>query len=135
MFLVKPNFKVPILCCSSIMASLGQTMVQPPQLWHNSGKKTTFFSLTNRALYWQKSAHFPQWSHNSSFTTGTETYTGLVLFILGCRRRWALGSSTSQSRNWTSPTETAMLAATEVFPVPPFPLATATIIQFIFLAV
>jgi hypothetical protein len=46
-------------------------------------------------------------------------------WIEGARNKWELGSSTSQSINWTAPwgSERAKLTAMVVFPVPPFPLA------------
>ena len=55
----------------------------------------------------------------------------MVLFrlMLGDRKIWALGSSTSQSKNWTPLfMERARLVAMVVFPVPPFPLAIEIII-------
>ena len=48
--------------------------------------------------------------------------------MTGFRKRWALGSSTSQSRNCSgSPRATARLVAMVVLPVPPLPLATLMI--------
>jgi hypothetical protein len=54
--------------------------------------------------------------------------TDILSLICGLRKMWAFGSSTSQSRNWTFPRESAKLVAIVVLPVPPFPLATEIII-------
>jgi hypothetical protein len=61
---------------------------------------------------------------------GTGSVTDSLSVNSGIKKRWALGSSTSQSNSATgilSFNETARLAATVVFPVPPFPLAMAII--------
>jgi hypothetical protein len=77
-------------------------------------------------------AYFSTFFAESAFfqvNVGTGVVMVLVSSMVGRRNRWALGSSTSQSSNWTGPfTDTAILVATVVFPVPPLPLAMLIII-------
>ncbi len=114
---------------SSRMAPFGQTSRHPPHEWQSSGKKRTRSCSTVIAPNWQNSPHRPQWSQTVSSTTGTGTVTSVVVAVAG-KKRWRLGSSTSQSTSATRPTLEsvyARLEATMLLPVPPFPLATASL--------
>ena len=113
----------------SMIASSGHTAKHPPQLWQSSGNVRTVFPTTTMALNWQTSAHLPQRLHLLSSTSGTGVVTLIAKSNSGSINKWALGSSTSQSRRIaSSPNTAARLVATVVLPVPPFPLATLMII-------
>ena len=114
---------------SSIIAPSGQTTWHPPQLWQSFGKTRTFLPTTAIALKRQICAHFRHNVHRLLSTAGTKVVIVSLLSILGCRNRWTLGSSTSQSRSVQSPPRLiARLVETVVLPVPPLPLAMLMII-------
>ncbi len=124
-----PASRTPSSRPVSVMAPSGHTAMHPPQLWQSSGKVSTVSPRTAMARNRHISAHFLHWVHFSRSISGTGVVTVLVSWMDGRRNRWALGSSTSQSSNWTGPdTDTARLVATVVFPVPPLPLAILMII-------
>src|SRR5665647_430050 len=78
------------------MVPFGHTSVHPPQEWQSSGKNRTRLASTVIAPYWQNSPHIPQRSQDFSSITGTATFTSVTVAGAG-KKRWRLGSSTSQS--------------------------------------
>lgn len=115
---------------SSLIAPVGQTLVQPPQPWQISLKTRALSPNTARALKAQAFTHSPQPLQSSRSTAGTWIETSRSASKDGFRKKWAFGSSTSQSTNCTGASLAstwARLTATVVLPVPPLPLAIATL--------
>ena len=89
----------------SRMAFLGQTFAHPPQPWHISGKTRGAVPNETMAWYSQNRLHSPQPSQRDSSTCGTGMATVSVPAGVPLRKRWAFGSSTSQSRSCTGGAE------------------------------
>jgi hypothetical protein len=120
---------VPIVRDWFLMACSGQTYRHPSQPWQRSGRKKTPVGRTLIAPKRQKRPHSPHSVHRSLLKAGTVTRAGTSREAEG-KERWRFGPSTSQStpttpRDWAS--VNTRFAATVVFPVPPLPLATTTL--------
>ena len=96
---VIPLSRTPITFMVSVIALSGQFKVQLPQPWHNSGKTSTCSATKAMALYWHTSTHVPHSVQRFSSIVGTGIPASCCASITGLRNRWALGASTSQSRN------------------------------------
>ena len=117
----------PIRLGTSRMASRGHARAQPPHPWHIPGKTRARPDGTTIAWKRQARLHAPQPSQRSGSTSGTGTATTSLPRGTPFRKRWAFGSSTSQSARTTGPPCTrARLTAIVVLPVPPLPDAIAS---------
>ena len=119
-----PSSTTPTARSASRIAPSGHAQEQPPHPLHNSGKTCGFPANITIPLNRQMEAQCPQDRQRPASITGTGTVTRVERSIFGFRKRWAFGSSTSQSRNRMGPgAVNAKLTATVVLPVPPFPEA------------
>ena len=94
---LSPVSRIPMGFFFSVMAFLGHTRLQPPQLWQTS-EKTIGLSLTYiRAWNRQNWTHSRQPVHAPASNSGSREQTVSVSTWSGRKNRRPLGSSTSQS--------------------------------------
>ena len=115
---------------TSVMAFCGQTMEQTPQPWQRSLGTGASPPNIRSAPKRQCRTHSPQRLQSLLSITGQGISTREELTASAPRSSARLGSSTSASTPRSPGTVTSSEAATQLFPVPPFPLAMATVSGF-----